>query len=75
MGVSGQLGWKEAAAWGVETSWRAGATVQARGKTGEQVNINWHKLCALIQVSRQPRELGYYVYPYFIEEEPETQGG
>lgn len=32
-------------------------------------------LCALIQVSQQPYEAGYYIYSYFIDVEAETQGG
>lgn len=49
-----------------------------------RVTINWHKLCAsvagkplcaLIQVSQPPYEPGDSVYPYFIDEEPETRGG
>lgn len=31
-------------------------------------------LCVL-QISQQPNEVGYYVYPCFIDEEPETRGG
>lgn len=59
----------------------ADPTVQARGKEGwilpdtNMLLVRLEILCARIQTSQHRDQVGYYIYPYFIDEKMEKQGG